>query len=88
MARRFLMDYSTSSAIKAKLNKTAHQMGCKKKELILELDFVANEYGIAPALLNPPQFEILYAHNADEYFHKRYPNGFLQELIEQGSKGN
>ena len=83
MARRFLMDYSTGSAIKAKINKTAHESGCKKKELIMELDFVANEYGISPALLNPPQFEILYVHNAHEYFHKKYPNGFLQELIEQ-----
>ena len=62
MACKFLTDHRDS--IKAKVKKTMNETGHEIDELMLDLNFAADESGIVPALSNPPQFEILSVENA------------------------
>ena len=54
---KFMTDYRDE--ISAKLDKTMSETGYKMNELLLAIDFAANESGVVPALSNPPQFEIV-----------------------------
>ena len=88
MVKTFLTDHSNE--LQAKVDKTISETGLKQKELVLVLDFAPDESGVAPALSNPPRFEILRVKNAHEYFlHNKYPdaladniNGLLETLME------
>ena len=71
---RFLIDHR--DAISLKIQETGHNI----EELVLTLDFDTNfpdwdaeECGVAPALSDPPQFEIFSDKNADEYLETNYP---------------
>ena len=79
---KFLVDHQCE--ISAKVIEAMSETGRKIKELILELDFVVDESGVAPALSNPPQFEILNVENAHEYLlQKKYTNDLLKALPSQ-----
>jgi hypothetical protein len=54
---KFMTDYRDE--ISAKLDKTISETGYKMNELLLAIDFAANESGVVPALSNPQQFEIV-----------------------------
>ena len=61
MVGKFLDDHHDK--ISAKTKKTMNETGYTIDELMLELNFAADESGIVPALSNPPQFEILNIEN-------------------------
>ena len=56
IADKFITDHR--DGISAKLVETISETGHKMNELVLELDFDTDEFGLVPALSNPPQFEI------------------------------
>jgi len=68
---RFLIDHHDAIVLKV------HETGYKLEELVLELDFAPDEFGVAPALSDPPQFEVLSVKNAHKYLQKKYPNLLL-----------
>jgi len=72
MAKNFLIDHADE--LQAKLDETISETGLKQNELVLNLDFVADESGVAPALSNPPRFEMLSVKNTLEKLKKLYPN--------------
>ena len=71
---RFFIDNHDAIGLKV------HEMGYKFEELVLEVDFAPDEFGLAPALSDPPQFQVHCVKNAHEYLQKRYPKHLLESL--------
>ena len=73
---RFMIDHRDAILLEV------HKTGRKVEDLMLEVDFSVDEFGVAPALSDPPQFKVLCMKNAHHYLRKKYPNQNVLKKLE------